>query len=49
MLASFWLTIWGAHLAPLACVLVTLGVVALLAAQWLRQVRGQPSVALRTA
>ena len=49
MLASFWLTIWGAHLAPLACVLVTLGVVVLLAAQWLRQVRGQPSVALRTA
>lgn len=49
MLASFWLTIWGAHLAPPVCVLVTLGVVALLAAQWLRQVRGRPSVALRTA
>ena len=49
MLASFWLTIWGAQLAPPVCVLVTLGVVALLAAQWFRQVRGRPSVALRTA
>ena len=49
MLASFWLTIWGAQLAPPVCVLVTLGVVALLAAQWFQQVRGRPSVALRTA
>ena len=48
MLLSFWLTIWGAHLAPPLCALLTLGVTALLAAQWFWQVR-RPPATLRTA
>ncbi len=48
MLLSFWLTIRGAHLAPPLCALLTLGVTALLAAQWFWQVR-RPPATLRTA
>ena len=48
MLLSFWLTIRGAHLAPPLCALLTLGVTALLAAQWFWQVR-RPPATFRTA